>query len=152
LTVPTVYNCGGYERVKTLRLLDGFVDIYMPDAKTLSHAAAMFYSSAKDYPEIMKAALKEMHRQVGDLELRDGIAVRGLLVRHLIMPNGVADSKAVLDFIAREISENTYVNVMDQYHPAYRAHEFPQIARRVTREEVMAVLDHAQRLGLRVSD
>ena len=152
LTVPTVYNCGGYERVDTLRLLEGVVNIYMPDAKTLSHANAALYSSAEDYPEVMKAVLKEMHRQVGDLEIRDGIAVRGLLVRHLIMPNGVEDSKAILNFIAKEVSANTYVNVMDQYRPTYRAHEFPQISRPVVREEVMDVLSHAQSLGLRVSD
>jgi len=152
LTVPTVYNCGGYERVETLRLLEGLVDIYMPDAKYLSSEAARRYSDAPDYPDVMKAALKEMHRQVGDLEIVGGIARRGLLVRHLVMPEGADDSKAILDFIAREISPNTYVNVMEQYRPAYRAHEFPEISRRITPTEYRSVVAHARRLGLRLSD
>ena len=120
-----VFNCGGYERVEILRLLEGRVEIYMPDAKFLRPETAARYSTAPDYPDAMKAALREMHRQVGDLEIRDGLAVKGLLVRHLVMPGSADESMAILDFIAREISPNTYVNVMDQYHPAGRAREVP---------------------------
>ena len=100
----------------------------------------------------MQAALKEMHRQVGDLEIRSGVAVRGLLVRHLVMPDCTDESLEILDFIAREISPNTYVNVMAQYRPCFHAHEFPQIARRPTDEEYLAVLRHARKLGLRISN
>jgi len=152
LTVPVVYNSGGYERVETLRLLEGLIEIYMPDAKYLSPEMARRYSDAPDYPDAMKAALREMHRQVGDLEIERGLARRGLLIRHLVMPGGVEDSIAVLDFIAREISPRSYVNVMEQYRPAYRAPEFPEIARRVTPDEYMTVLAHARRLGLRTAD
>ena len=152
LTLPTVYNCGGYERVEILRMIEGEVDIYMPDAKYWNSSTAERYSSAPDYPGIMQAALKEMHRQVGDLEIQDGVAVRGLLVRHLVMPGHTDESRAILDFIAREISQDTYVNVMAQYRPAYRAHEFPEISRRTTTDEYLEALRHAQKLGLRISD
>ncbi len=151
LKVPIVYNCGGYERVETLRLLEGTVDIYMPDAKYWDSEQARHYSNAPDYPELMRAALKEMHRQVGDLEIVGGAARRGLLIRHLVMPNNVAGSRGVLDFIAREVSSNSYVNVMEQYRPTYRAHEFPPIARRPTVQEYSEARDHAARLGLRLA-
>ena len=152
LSIPTVFNCGGYERVEILRMIEGQVDIYMPDAKFFSPATAERFASAPDYPKVAQAALMEMHRQVGDLQIRDGIAARGLLVRHLVMPGCGDESIAILDFIAREISPNTYVNVMDQYRPAYRAHEFPEISRRITRSEYLRVLRHAEKLGLRISD
>jgi len=150
LRVPIVYNCGGYERVETLRLLEGTVDIYMPDAKWWDPEQARRYCAAPDYPDVMRAALKEMHRQVGDLRIEGGVAVRGLLIRHLVMPGGVAGSKQVLEFIAGEISPRSYVNVMDQYRPMYRAREFPEIARRPTREEYEEARLHALRLGLRL--
>ena len=152
LALPTVFNCGGYERVEILRLLEGQIAIYMPDAKFASSKTAERYADAPDYPEVMKAALKEMYRQVGDLELRKGIAVRGLLVRHLVMPGCVDESLAILDFIASEVSANTYVNVMDQYRPAFRAGEFPEINRRITRAEHATARDHAVKLGLRLSN
>jgi len=148
LTLPIVYNCGGYERLETLRLLEGTVDIYMPDAKYWEPAQAARYSNAPDYPEVMRAALKEMHRQVGDLQIANGVARRGLLIRHLVMPAGVAGSRQVLDFIAKEISPRSYVNVMDQYRPCYRAHEFATIARRPSAEEYREAREHALRLGL----
>jgi len=151
LTVPTVFNCGGYESVETLRMIEGRVDIYMPDAKFSRRETAERYCSAPDYPESMKAALKEMRRQVGDLVIRDGVAVRGLLVRHLVMPDHGDESKEVLDFLANEVSPDTYVNIMDQYRPAYRAHEFPQISRPVSRAEYLDAMGHAERLGLRIS-
>jgi putative pyruvate formate lyase activating enzyme len=152
LHVPVVYNCGGYERAEILRMLEGAVEIYMPDAKFLWPQSAARYSTAPDYPEAMKSALREMHRQVGDLVIRGGLAVKGLLIRHLVMPGGAGESIAILDFIAREISPNSFVNVMDQYHPAGRAGEFPEISRRVAREEYLRVLRHAESLGLRISD
>jgi len=151
LRVPTVFNCGGYERVEILREIEGRVDIYMPDAKFWSADSARTYLNAPDYPEIMRNALKEMHRQVGDLVIEDGLAAKGLLVRHLVMPGGVAESLEILDFIAREISPDTYVNVMSQYRPSYRAHEFHPIARRITMEEFDTVRRHAEKLGLRLA-
>jgi putative pyruvate formate lyase activating enzyme len=150
LRVPIVYNCGGYESVETLRLLEGTVDIYMPDAKYWDEACARRYSNAPDYPAIMREALKEMHRQVGELEIVGGVARRGLLVRHLVMPGGVAGSKDVLKFIADEISPRTFVNVMDQYRPVYRAHEFHEIARRPTAAEYEEARAYAEKLGLRL--
>jgi putative pyruvate formate lyase activating enzyme len=152
LEIPTVYNSGGYDKVETLRLLDGIIQIYMPDAKYFDPAAAQKYSSAKDYPEIVKAALKEMHRQVGDLEIRNGVATRGLLVRHLVMPGMTEDSLRVIDFLAEEISRNTYINVMGQYRPCYHAERFAEIDRRPLREEVERVRHYAQGKGLRLSD
>ena len=153
LSVPTVYNCGGYESVETLKLLEGTIDIYMPDAKYAHPRWAKKFSTAGDYPEVMKAALKEMHRQVGDLVIEDGVAVRGLLVRHLVMPNNVAGSREVIDFIAGEISPNTYINIMDQYYPCYKAGEFfGEIDRRITREEFNDACTYAREKGLRLAE
>ena len=151
LAVPIVYNCGGYEKLETLQALDGFIEIYMPDAKYAESEPARELSDAPDYPEVNRAALREMHRQVGDLEIRDGIATRGLLVRHLVLPNGLAGSKAVLDFLAKEITPRTYVNVMAQYRPCYRAGECPKINRPPTQEEFLDAYDYAAKLGLRLA-
>ena len=151
LTVPIVYNSGGYDRVETLRLLEGTIDIYMPDAKFWDPEQSERYCGARDYPQVMREALKEMHRQVGDLEIRDGRAWRGLLVRHLMMPNDVAGSRDVLRFLSEEISPETYVNVMDQYRPCYRASEHADIARRPSRKECSDALDYARELGLRLA-
>ncbi len=149
LRVPLVYNSGGYDRVKTLKLLDGVFDIYMPDAKFAKHEHAARYCEARDYPGRARAAIKEMHRQVGDLALDgDGIAARGLLVRHLVMPGGVAGTKEWMEFLGREISKNTYVNVMDQYRPCGRAFEFPEINRTVTPDEFEQALKAAKDAGL----
>jgi putative pyruvate formate lyase activating enzyme len=118
LTVPLVYNTGGYDSLETLRLLDGVFDIYMPDFKYTRSDIAEQYSQAPDYPEAVTAALTEMHRQTGDLDMdEDGIAVRGMLVRHLVLPGGLAGTREAMRFLARKISKNTYVNIMDQYHP-----------------------------------
>lgn len=200
LTVPIVYNCGGYESLHTLKLLEGFVDIYMPDAKYWDSDVSAKFSFARDYPEVMRKALKEMHRQVGDLVIEEPkrtrtqrrgqsqneqdegdtgeevgdedqhprvitlfemlfgriggpveIARRGLLVRHLVMPNRLAGSHEVIDFIASEISPNTYINVMAQYHPCFRAFEYPEIARRPTSHEFAEAYDYAVRKGLRLA-
>ncbi|OGP65760.1 MAG: radical SAM protein [Deltaproteobacteria bacterium RBG_16_42_7] len=136
LNVPFVYNCGGYESVDTLKILDGIVDIYMPDFKYSDPQVALRYSKAKDYPQIAKAAIKEMHRQVGDLVIDDrGIALRGLLVRHLVLPEGLAGTEEVVRFLAGEISPNTYTNIMAQYYPCFKAVELPPLDRRITNEE-----------------
>lgn len=149
LKLPVVWNCGGYEAVEALRLLDGIVDIYMPDLKYGDSAAAARYSHAPGYFEAARAALKEMHRQVGDLVVEGGIAVRGLLVRHLVLPGGIAGTEAALRFVRDELSPNTYVNLMAQYHPTHRAWDHPELARRLTAAEYEEALAIARRLGLR---
>ena len=150
-TIPVVYNCGGYESIESLQLLEGTIDIYMPDAKYLNHDSSKEYSSAHDYPDVMKLALLEMHRQVGDLKVKDGVATRGLLIRHLVMPGNVACGKEIIDFIVNEISENTFVNVMEQYRPTLNAHNFPEINRPVTRQEFSNVYEYAKSQGLRLA-
>jgi putative pyruvate formate lyase activating enzyme len=135
LRVPLVYNCGGYESGETLRLLDGVIDIYMPDAKYADGAVAERLSRAPDYPERMQEALVEMHRQVADLQLdQRGLAVRGLLVRHLVLPEDQAGTAEVMRLIA-SLSDQTYVNLMDQYRPCHQAHRHPPLDRRITVEE-----------------
>jgi putative pyruvate formate lyase activating enzyme len=148
--LPLVYNCGGYESLEVIQLLDGIVDIYLPDIKFLDPCASGRYlDGATDYPEVVRTVLKEMHRQVGDLVLDEhGIAQRGLIVRHLVMPSLTSDSQAVLRFIADELSLQTYVNIMDQYRPCFQAGRSPEIARRTTHLEHRTVVDRARRLGL----
>jgi putative pyruvate formate lyase activating enzyme len=149
LRLPLVYNTGGYDSPEALALLDGIVDIYMPDMKYGDSRTAHRYSHARNYWEVNRAAVKEMHRQVGDLVLDErGIAQRGLLVRHLVLPGDLAGSDRVMEFLAREVSPHTYLNVMDQYHPCYRAGEHPELARRITPGEYRAALDAAARHGL----
>jgi putative pyruvate formate lyase activating enzyme len=149
LRLPLVYNTSGYDSLEALALLGGIVDIYMPDMKYGDSALARKYSKVRDYVEVNRAAVKEMHRQVGDLVLdENGIAQRGLLVRHLVMPNGIAGTEQVLSFLAREISANTYLNLMDQYQPYHRAGDFPELARPITPDEYSAVLAGAARHGL----
>jgi putative pyruvate formate lyase activating enzyme len=153
LRVPLVYNTGGYDSREALALLDGIVDIYMPDMKYGDSAVARKYSRVRDYVEVNFAAVREMHRQVGDLQLDDqGIARRGLLVRHLVLPGGLAGTETVLAFLARDISTDTYLNLMDQYYPCYRADENPPLDRRLTAEEYHAAQQAAERLGLRRLD
>jgi len=149
LSVPLVYNSGGYDSVSTLKLLDGIFDIYMPDAKYGTDAAAKKYSDGPDYTKVMKAAIREMHRQVGPLEVDDGgIAVRGLLVRHLVLPEGLAGTAEVVRFLAEEVSPETYLNVMAQYHPCYRAHQFPELSRPITLREYAEAATLARSAGL----
>jgi len=149
LEVPVVYNCGGYESVETLRLLNGIVDIYMPDLKYSNDANARRYSGVKDYWAKARPAVKEMHRQVGDLVInRYGVAERGLLIRHLVLPNDLAGSKTILRFIAEEISPHSYVNIMDQYHPAFKAHRLPELARRISSQEYRNAVRWAREVGL----
>jgi len=149
LRIPLVYNTGGYDSVETLKLLDGIIDIYMPDIKYSSSDIAKRLSKAGDYPDIARAAILEMHRQVGDLDMdKRGIAFKGLLVRHLVLPEGLAGTREAMRFLAREVSRNTYVNIMDQYHPCYKAKDHPLINRRITSEEYQEALKIAQEEGL----
>ncbi|MEW6108948.1 MAG: radical SAM protein [Nitrospirota bacterium] len=153
LRVPLVYNCGGYDAVETLRILDGVVDIYMPDFKYSNPEHSNRYSEADDYPEIAKAAIKEMHRQVGDLQMDErGIATRGLLVRHLVLPQDIAGTSEVVRFIAEEISKDTYINIMDQYHPCFKAFENPPLDRRITGREYANAIKLALDAGLKRID
>ncbi len=149
LEIPLVYNCGGYESVETLKLLENIIDIYMPDIKYSDNEVASRLSGIKNYWNVVRAAVREMHRQVGDLHIgRNGIAKRGLLVRHLVLPNDLAGSEKVIDFIADEISKNTYVNIMDQYHPSYKADEYVELNRRIRMTEYEKVLEYAKLKGL----
>ncbi len=150
LRLPTVYNTGGYDSVETLKLLDGFIDIYMPDMKYSDSKVAEELSSAADYPQINRAVVKEMHRQVGDLQMEKGLATRGLLVRHLVLPNQLAGSFEIIDFLAEEISARMVINVMDQYRPCFKASSHPKINRRPTGEEIGAVRQYAIEKGLNV--
>jgi len=149
LEVPLVYNTGGYDRVSALKLLDGVVDIYMPDFKFWSSEAARELCNAPDYPKRARDALVEMHRQVGDLQMDEaGIAQRGLLVRHLVLPHGLAGTGEILHFIAQRISPQTYVNLMDQYHPCGSAVGSARMGRRITSEEFQEALQTAAKEGL----
>ncbi len=153
LDIPIVYNSGGYESLETIKLLEGIIEIYMPDLKYMSGRYSKKYSLAEDYPEVAKSAIKEMHKQVGDLIIdRRGIAVRGLLVRHLVLPDDIAETEKVVRFIADEISLNTYINIMDQYRPCYRAHEFPELSRRISTDEYRDAINIALRVGLKRID
>jgi len=148
LEVPLVYNCGGYESVETLKLLEGVIDIYMPDAKYSDGRVAARLSGAEDYPQRMQAAIAEMHRQVGDLQIDErGLAQRGLLVRHLVLPNNLAGTADIMQFLAN-LSPDTYVNVMAQYRPCYRASEVQEISRRPTVAEYGAAVQAALDAGL----
>ncbi len=149
LTLPIVYNSSGYDKVETLKLLDGIVEIYMPDMRYSSEESAQCYSSADNYPEINRAAISEMDRQVGDLILDDhGVAVQGLLVRHLVLPHGISGSEAIFRFLAEKISKNTYVSLMSQYFPAHKATSLEKLNRRLLRDEYRTVLEAFDRAGL----
>ena len=140
LNIPLVYNSSGYDKVETLAILDGIIDIYMPDFKFWDPRIAELTTNAPDYPEVARKALKEMHRQVGDLKVEmNGIATHGLIVRHLVMPNGTAGTGEVMTFIAEEISPDTYVNIMDQYRPCGKAHQVDEINESLS----PAAFDHA---------
>jgi putative pyruvate formate lyase activating enzyme len=153
LRIPLVYNSGGYDKKETLEILDGVFDIYMPDFKFWDADWSERYCSAPDYRERAMVAIREMHRQVGDLIIDDsGIAEKGLLIRHLVMPNNVAGTSKIMNFIAREISENSYVNVMDQYRPCGNSSEDEFIGRRLTSEEFKDAMEAARNAGLKRLD
>ena len=153
LSVPLVYNTGGYDSPEALALLDGVIDIYMPDMKYGDPESGHRYSHVRDYVQVNQAAIREMYRQVGDLDIdKHGLARRGLLVRHLVLPNRIAGTAEGLRFIAEEISPDTYLNLMDQYRPCYRAVEYPELVRPITRREFHDVLELAELYGLRRVD
>ncbi len=149
LRLPLVYNTGGYDALETLALLDGVVDIYMPDMKYDDAEAGKCYSGVCDYPATNRAAVREMHRQVGDLVCdRHGVALRGLLVRHLVLPNDLAGTEGILRFLADGVSPHTYLNIMDQYRPCYRAQAMPELSRPVSPQEYQRALKVAEEVGL----
>lgn len=149
LRIPLIYNTGGYDRVKTLKLLEGIVDIYMPDFKFWDPAVAALACQAPDYPAVCCSAVKEMHCQVGDLIIgRDGIARQGLLLRHLVMPQNLAGTHEIMHFIATQISSNTYINIMDQYRPCGHAFETEALNRRISRSEFKDAVRQAIEKGL----
>jgi putative pyruvate formate lyase activating enzyme len=150
LTLPLVYNCGGYDRVKTLQLLDGIVDIYMPDFKFWDSKVARDTCNAPDYPEVAKQSLLEMHRQVGDLciDQTSGLAYKGVLVRHLVLPGGLAGTVKVMEFLAHSLSRNTYVNVMSQYRPCGRSRDNPTLAVALSPAEYDQAVKEAKRAGI----
>ncbi|MFB3776087.1 MAG: radical SAM protein [Bryobacteraceae bacterium] len=150
LRLPLVYNCGGYEPVEVIKLLDGIVDIYLPDFKYADGAMAEKYSSgARDYPERAAAAIEEMHRQVGDLVVdEDGIALRGLMIRHLVLPGNIAGTDKFVQFVATRLSRSTYVNIMAQYRPAHKAPGIPELSRRITSAEYQQAIRWAREAGL----
>jgi|YNPNPStandDraft_1061719.scaffolds.fasta_scaffold21649_2 putative pyruvate formate lyase activating enzyme len=149
LALPLVYNSSGYEEVETLRLLDGVVDIYLPDAKYADDQAAREFSGFLHYVEANRAALKEMYRQVGELQVdEEGIAIRGLIIRHLVLPGGVAGTPQVLSWIARELSPTVHVSLLSQYFPAHRALGHPLLGRKLTWEEYDAAIAAFEAAGL----
>ena len=149
LNIPLVYNTGGYDHVDTLKLLDGIVDIYMPDFKFWNETTANLTNLPGDYSEKAKSAIIEMHNQVGDLHIdNQGIAQRGLLVRHLVLPNGLSNTDDIMKFLATNISQNTYVNIMAQYRPCYKAKEVSELSRPPTMNEFKEAVESARRNGL----
>lgn len=149
LRIPLVYNTGGFERVDILELLEDIIDIYLPDCKYMDPEMAAKYSEgAYSYPYYAKLALKEMYRQVGDLKTRRGIAQRGLIIRHLVLPNRISGTKEFLEFVAKNFSSKTAVNIMRQYRPEYKAFEYPELARRITAKEYREAIAWARELGL----
>ena len=174
LKIPLVYNTSSYDSVEVLKILEGIFDIYLPDARYSDDKIALKYSNAPRYFGIMKEAIKEMHHQVGDLiinskfklqnaklkfkiqnfeeiqkEFPEGVALRGLIIRHLVLPNNLAGSEKIVKFLAKEISQNTFLNIMDQYYPYYRASQYPELARRITKEEFQEAISLAKRASLK---
>jgi putative pyruvate formate lyase activating enzyme len=153
LRLPIVYNTGGYDSMHSLQLLDGVIDIYMPDMKYASDRIARAYSKIPHYPQVNQAAVLEMHRQVGDLQIdRDGLATRGLLVRHLVLPHGLAGTGEIVRFLAEQVSPDTYLNLMDQYRPAFNARLFPKLNRRLKSDEYQVALELTHAVGLKRLD
>jgi putative pyruvate formate lyase activating enzyme len=149
LKIPLVYNTSSYDSVEVLKILDGIFEIYLPDARYGDSKIAQKYSGVPNYFEIMKEAIKEMHRQVGDLIIDErGIAKRGVLVRHLVLPNNLAGSEKIFQFLA-EVSKNMAINIMDQYYPCYKAFEFPELSRRITKKEYEEAIELAKKYSLK---
>ncbi len=153
LRLPIVYNTSSYDSEESLEIMDGIVDIYMPDFKFWEKESSRKYSLAPDYPEVAKRSIKEMRRQVGDLIIdENGLAKRGILLRHLVMPNLIEESKKILKWIKEEISENTFINIMAQYRPEYKAKDYKEISRRPKLREFFEVVEYAREIGLKRID
>jgi len=149
LTIPIVYNTGGYDSLLSLKLLDGIIDIYMPDMKYADDKIAKKYSGIPKYAQINRQAVKEMHLQVGNLQVNDlGLATRGILIRHLVLPDKLAGTEEIMKFIASELSTDTFINIMDQYHPEHFAHQYPEINRRIVQDEYSDAIKCAKDCGL----
>ncbi len=150
LKIPIVYNTSSYDSLNIIKLLDGIVDIYLPDIKYLNDEFGSKYSKVKNYDSAVKDVLKEMFSQVGDLKTdKKGVAYRGVLVRHLVLPNGISTSKEVLDFL-KTVSKSVTVNIMPQYYPYYKAHQFQELSRRISNDEFNKVVNYAKKIGLNV--
>ncbi len=149
LKIPLVYNTGGYELPEIIKLLDGIIDVYLADARYADNDIAIKYSAAPDYPKFNQESLRQMHRQVGVAKMdNQGIIKRGLIVRHLVMPGNISGTAKIMQFIARELSPDTYVSLMSQYFPCYQAEGIPEIARRITDQEYAAACEAMQECGL----
>ncbi len=149
LNIPIVYNCSGYENVEVLKLLEGIVDIYLPDIKYADNETAFKYSGVKNYVEANRTALKEMQRQVGNLHVsEDLIAQKGIIIRHMVLPGNIDNTKKSLDFIANELSKDTFVSLMAQYHTAYKSGAFEELSRGLTEEEYNEALEHLDNLNI----
>lgn len=149
LKLPLVYNCSGYESLKIIKLLKNFFDIYMPDAKYNDNETAFQLSNAKNYTNINQQVLKEMYQQVGDIKLNKGVIQRGLIIRHLVLPNNLSQSFKVLDFIKNNLSENVFINIMSQYHPCYKAFAKKELSQSLTSQEYKEVVNYAKQIGLK---
>jgi putative pyruvate formate lyase activating enzyme len=152
LTIPIVYNSSGYDKVDTLKSLEGLIDIYMPDLKFLDPEKANLYSEARDYFAYASSAVIEMYRQVGNLVVRNGIAKRGLIIRHLILPENQSDTIDIIDFIAENLGTDVYLNLMDQYYPRFNAYQYPRISRSLIPEEYNYYVDYARSKGFHIPE
>ncbi len=148
LKLPLVYNTGGYDSIELLKELEGKIEVYMPDFKYFDDEKAFKYSGAENYVEVASEGIAEMYRQVGNIQFNEeGVAARGLLVRHLVLPGNLADSEKVLDFLT-SLSKDIWVSIMAQYSPQYRAGEFPELSRRLRSDEYQGAVEHARKIGL----
>jgi putative pyruvate formate lyase activating enzyme len=153
LNIPIVYNTGGYDNPEVIKFLSEIVDIYMPDMKYSDNENAYKYSSAKDYWEINTSAVKEMYRQVGGLKVDEyRVAYKGLLIRHLVLPNNIAGSKKIIDFIVENLGDDVYLNIMAQYRPCFKAKNYPELNRRITLEEYEEIVNYAISKGIKNID
>ena len=152
LHLPIVYNSSGYDSLGSLRLLDGLIDIYMPDFKFYSDISGERYTAVKNYATVAKKVIKEMYKQVGDLIIENGISIKGLLIRHLVMPGMLEDSNKIFQYISSEISKNTYINIMPQYRPSGEARNYPEIDRPLHYSEFLEAVDLAKEVGLKRLD
>jgi len=149
LKIPLVYNTGGYELAEVIKLLSGIVDIYLPDMRYARSDMAVKYSRAPDYPKLNQAALKEMHRQVGVAQIDNaGIIKRGVIIRHLVLPGNISGTDKIMEFIAKELSKDTYISLMSQYFPCYKADQIPEISRRITYQEYVQARQAMEKYGL----